>query len=171
MSSRDKLKKLLATVAPALGAAIGGPYGGIAGKFIAEKLGAPEADTAREQLELLEKKPELLLQLKQIDKDFEKHMASVGVDIFKAEVEDRKDARAHNAATRSKTPAVLSWLIVLFNFGVIGFLLAYGTPDGLDPMLLGRLLGTLDLAFGMVLNYWLGSSHGSRSKDAAIAPK
>jgi hypothetical protein len=31
------------------------------------------------------------------------------------------------------------------------------------------VFGTLSTAFGMVLNYWLGSSNGSRQKDATIA--
>lgn len=168
MSSSDKLKKVLAAVAPALGAAVGGPFGGIAGKFLADKLGNKDADTPAEQLALVQaaiKDPQKLLELKQIDKDFEKFALQNGLDLYRAEIDDRKDARANMAALKSKTPAALSWLIVLGFFGVTGYLLGWGTPEGLDPMLLGRLLGNLDTAFGMVLAFWLGSSHGSRAKD------
>jgi hypothetical protein len=81
------------------------------------------------------------------------------------EADDRKDARAMFVATRARTPAVLSWVVVIGFFGVTGFLLKYGQPSDLDDLLLGRLLGTLDAAFATVLAFWLGSSFGSRQKD------
>ena len=85
----------------------------------------------------------------------------------KLEADDRKDARGMLIATRARTPAVLSWIVVVGFFGVTTFLLKYGKTPGLDDLLLGRLLGTLDAAFATVLAFWLGSSFGSRQKDEA----
>jgi F0F1-type ATP synthase assembly protein I len=172
-----KLKQILKTVAPVLGMAVGGPFGPIAGKLLADALG--EKPPANEgAMEALVQKamadPALIVKLKEVDAQLETRLKELGVDIAKVEaemqrtaVDNTKDARAMQVANKAKTPAILSAVVVIGNFAVIGYLLGWGTPQGLDPMLLGRLLGTLDIAFGIVLNFWLGSSHGSRSKDAA----
>jgi hypothetical protein len=47
----------------------------------------------------------------------------------------------------------------------------YGKPTGLDDVILGRMLGTIDMAFGLVLSFWLGTSHGSRTKDELLGKK
>lgn len=176
-----KLKQILKTVAPVIGAAVGGPYGTIAGKMLADALGEkpPANEAAMESLvQKAMSDPALILKLKEVDAMLETRLKELGVDILKVEAEmqrtaadNTKDARATMVALRARTPAMLSWLIVIGNFAVIGYLLVHGTPKELDPMLLGRLLGTLDLAFGVVLNFWLGSSHGSRAKDGAAAQK
>lgn len=169
MSTSDKLKKLLGTVAPALATAYGGPFGGIAAQYIKDKLGVPEADTPREQLELLEKRPDLLLQLKQIDKDFEKHMASVGVDIFKTEVDDRKSAR--ELAKVNMVPQIM--LTIMFIVGYFWLLFVFLTADtsGISEWqkgIVGTLLGILTAAIPQILAFWFGSSHGSQKKDATL---
>lgn len=166
-STSDKLKKLLGTVAPALATAYGGPFGGLAAKWISDKLGAPEADTPREQLELLEKRPDLLLQLKQIDRDFEKHMASVGVDIFKTEVDDRKDARA--LARGDMRPQII--LSTLYNFGYFALLYGFISAGASEfnewqKGIIGTLIGILTAAIPQINAFWFGSSHGSQKKDA-----
>ena len=61
---------------------------------------------------------------------------------------------------KARTPAALSWFIVLAAFGIEGALLLGWYPEAKVPdIVVGRILGTLDLALGIVLNYWLGSAH------------
>jgi hypothetical protein len=43
-----------------------------------------------------------------------------------------------------------------------------GQPKGIDGVVLGRILGTLDSALMLVLGYYFGSSAGSAEKTAAI---
>ncbi len=50
-----------------------------------------------------------------------------------------------------------------------GYLIVHGNPAQLDDVILGRLLGTLDTSFGIVLAYWLGTSFSSKSKDETIS--
>jgi hypothetical protein len=70
--------------------------------------------------------------------------------------------------TSARTPAVLSWIVVIATFVMYGFLLRHGNPAALDDVILGRILGTLDTAFGVVLAFWLGTSFSSRQKDDTI---
>lgn len=47
-------------------------------------------------------------------------------------------------------------------------LLKYGAPAGLDGVVLGKILGTLDAAALIVLNYYFGSTRTSRAQVEAI---
>lgn len=66
-------------------------------------------------------------------------------------------------------PAILSALIVCSIFVLYSYLMVNGNPAGLDDVILGRILGTLDTAFGVVLAYWLGTSKSSHDKDVTIS--
>lgn len=171
MSTSDKLKKMLAAVAPTLGLAIGGPFGGIAGKFLAEKLGKPEADTPGELLAVVEgamKDPQLVIQLKQIDTDFEKFAMQNGLDLYRAEIDDRKDSRAM-AVKAGMAPQIT--LTVIFNVGYFWLLYIFLTANTSaitewQKGIVGTLLGILTAAIPQILAFWFGSSHGSQKKDA-----
>jgi hypothetical protein len=175
MSSKDKLKKILSAVAPALGTAIGGPFGGLAGKFLADKLGDGTADTPAEQLALVEKAmkdPAAMIQLKAIDTDFEKHMASIGLDIYRTEVDDRKSAR--DMGKVNMWPQII--LGTIYNIGYFALLygfLSAGTEDFNEWQkgVIGTLIGILTAAIPQINSFWFGSSHGSQKKDAALPQK
>ena len=66
-------------------------------------------------------------------------------------------------------PGFLSLAVVFINFTVYAHLLTNGNPTGLDDVILGRIMGTLDTAFGVVLAYWLGTSKSSHDKDVTIS--
>ena len=53
--------------------------------------------------------------------------------------------------------------------GLEGYVLTKGMPSEVPDIVAGRILGTLDMAFGTVLAFWLGSSRGSQVKDSALA--
>jgi hypothetical protein len=161
-------KSLLGTVAPILGTALGGPFGGMAFKAIAEALGLSEQTEEAISTALSGAKPEDLLKLKQADQQFAKDMKALDVDLAKLEQSDRQSARELVTVAKSYTPSVLSWLVIVGAFVMYGYLIRFGNPVGLDDVLLGRMLGTLDTAFGLVLAYWLGTSFSSRQKDATI---
>jgi hypothetical protein len=175
MSASNKLKQLLSTIAPALGAAVGGPFGGIAGKFIADKLGDKTANTQAELASLVERAvsdPTMIVQLKQASNDFEKHMASVGVDIFKTEVDDRKDARS--MAKANMWPQIV--LSTVYNVGYFVLLYVFISSGATEfnewqKGIIGTLIGILTAAIPQINSFWFGSSHGSQKKDAATAQK
>jgi hypothetical protein len=60
-------------------------------------------------------------------------------------------------------------MIVAGFFALNGYLIVNGNPDALADVILGRIQGSVDMAFGTVLAYWMGTSQGSKNKDAVIA--
>lgn len=162
-----KLRDILKPVATTLATALGGPFAGLAVEAIGSALGVdkPTQETITKALTSGHLTGEQIAALKAAEQAFILRCKELDIDIERLIVEDRKDARAMLVATRAKTPAALSWLVTIGFFGVAAYLLKYGKPVGLDDLLLGRLLGTLDMAFGTVLAFWLGTSYGSRTKD------
>jgi Na+-driven multidrug efflux pump len=58
----------------------------------------------------------------------------------------------------ARMPHWLALITVLIVGVVEGSILHYGAPPGLDGVVLGRVLGTMDSALIMVLSYYFGSS-------------
>jgi hypothetical protein len=161
-------KALLGTVAPVLATAVGGPLGGIAAKAISEALGLSEQTEEAISTALAGAKPEDLLKLKEADQKFRRDMKALDVDLAKLEQADRQSARELTITGKARTPALLSWIVVVGTFVMYGWLVRFGNPLELDDVILGRILGTLDTAFGIVLAYWLGTSFSSKQKDETI---
>ena len=90
-----KLKSIVKAVAPTLGAALGGPAGGMAAKIISEGiLGKPDASEAEIEDFLLTASPEQMLELKKLDAQFAVDMKKLDIDVFRIESDDKKSARA-----------------------------------------------------------------------------
>jgi len=99
--------ELLKTLAPMIGTALGGPLGGAAAAFIADKLGL-EAKTVEAVSEVLNSgkmTPEQVAQIKLAEIEFQKFLKQNAIDLEKVHAEDRGSARAMLAAVRSKVPA------------------------------------------------------------------
>ncbi|KQT65866.1 MULTISPECIES: glycoside hydrolase family 73 protein [unclassified Aureimonas] len=74
------------------------------------------------------------------------------------------------------TPSILSGLVVIGFFGAIALLMTGSFPETAgepgsvtSPQIVNLLFGALATAFATVLNFWFGSSLGSRRKDATTA--
>lgn len=65
---------------PFIGAALGGPLGGIAAEFVGSKLGLPHSTIDSVKTALSGATPEQQVQLKQIEADFQLKMAALGYD-------------------------------------------------------------------------------------------
>lgn len=154
-------KALVGTVAPTLATALGGPLAGMAVSAIGSALGLDEnASEAQVSAALATSKPEMLVALRQADQEFKKHMADVGVKLEEIVTKDRDSARQMQVATKARTPAILSWMVVILT-GTLYSYMIMGDYEKLsvDSLILGRILGTLDMAFGVVLAYWLGAAY------------
>lgn len=165
------IKDLVKAIAPTAATLLGGPLAGMAVKAIGDAIGMDDATEEKIGAALTggQLSGEQIVAMKQADNALKVRMAELGIRADELVVEDRKSAREMLAATNARTPAVLSWIVVLGNFVCYAYLFHYGNPTGLDDVLLGRILGTLDTAFGVVLAFWLGTSYSSRSKDATLA--
>jgi len=154
--------KTLGSIAPALATAIGGPLAGAATKFIAANLLGDESASI-EQIEsaVLGASPDQLTELKAMDLDFKKHMASLGVDVFKIEAEDKQSARAEHK--HSKMPAVLSVMMTMFIIGIVVSLFSFEPPTGAREVLF-MLLGVVVKEWSNSMGFWYGSTRSSQIK-------
>ncbi|MCA3116423.1 MAG: hypothetical protein ING91_19510 [Rhodocyclaceae bacterium] len=157
-------KSLVATVAPMLGTALGGPLVGVAVKAIGDALGMPDADEHQIAEALSAPSSDALLALKQADQAFKVRMRELGISEEQLHAADRADARNMQAATRSWTPPILAGVVSVGFFGILIYLLAYGMPsNGGEALLI--LLGAMAAAWGQVMQFYFGSSAGSARKD------
>lgn len=166
------LKKILGNIGCAALGTIAPPFGGMASNLIKEALGLEE--TASEQqvsTALQNATPDQVAKLKQIDNQFKIDMEKLGVDVLKIDQADRDSARNMQVQTKSKIPATISIFITLGFFGVLYIMITSGLPDGgqRDAMLI--MLGALGAAFTQVVNFWLGSSNGSKEKTDIMGKK
>jgi hypothetical protein len=80
---------------------------------------------------------------------------------------DRDSARKREMEVKDWTPSVLSWTVLAF-WGLGNyFVFTHALPAGSET-LIARVLGTIDMAVGLVLGYYFGSSAGSASKSDTI---
>jgi len=166
-------KEMVRGIAPTLGAALGGPMGGIAVKFLADSvLGLPEGASEMDVSDaILSSAPDMLLKLKQSDRDFAVQMQKLDVDVFKLEVKDKDSAR--------KLFSINIWpqisLSVIFVTGYIYVVALFLTGDVSIPTELKSefaiILGVLTAGMANILQFWFGSSFGSKEKTAQIGNK
>lgn len=163
-------KRVLGSLAPTLAAAFGGPVAGTAAKFLADKLlGKPDASQAEIEAGILGATPEQLATLRELDNEFRIAMEKINVDVFALEVDDRKSAR--EMAKVNMWPQVALSILVIGGYFILVYMLFSGEmklTDGMAQM--GNvLIGVLTAVIPMVFQFWFGSSHGSKSKTAAIS--
>jgi hypothetical protein len=171
----DNVKNIIKTVAPVLGTALGGPLGGLAGGLLSKALGAADGSgnivpATQKQIEaaILGSDPATLLALKQCEADLQKHLQDLGVQEDQLAYADRDSARKREEVVQDWTPRLIAWLVVILTVAGEGLMMFYGTPKTVDPIVLGRVLGTWDSALMLVLGYYFGSSAGSAAKTEAI---
>lgn len=149
--------------------ALGGERAAEAAKTVIEAAQtATGADTPDKALEALHGSPDAVLAYHRALLDSRLEFERLAVRRDEIAAQDRDSARRMAAETKAHTPAVLSWLIVGATLGLEGYVLLCGIPAGASELVVGRVLGTLDMAFGTTLAYWLGTSASSRAKDDVI---
>lgn len=166
-------KTIVKTVAPALGAALGGPLIGSAiatiGAVLLPGKTAPSVDEVAAAV--CSASPEALLALKKADAEFAVKMKEMEIDVFRLEVEDRKSAR--ELFTVNYWPQiVLSTVFIVGYFIVLVTVMNGKVAAEVGPSwqpVLNTILGVLTASIPTILAFWFGSSFGSREKTAALA--
>lgn len=165
-------KSVLGNLAPAVAAAFGGPLAGTATKFLADKLlGKPDADQTEVEAAILGATPDDLAKLRELDNEFRIAMSKLDIDIFALEVEDRKSAR--DMAKDNMWPQIVLSVLFLGGYFALVFMLFSGEVELTEQnQQMGQiLLGVITGAVPSILQFWFGSSHGSKSKTAALSNK
>jgi hypothetical protein len=163
-------KSIVGTVAPVLATALGGPLAGVAVKAIAAGLGKPEAKESEVAEILAGGDPQMLAKLREIDRQFEKDMAALGVDLEKIAAEDRANARAREVSLGGDwTVRILAYTII-GSFCALVFSVLFGQVTA-ESTIAGAVIGYLSAKAEQVVSYYFGSSAGSKTKTEALAKR
>jgi membrane-bound ClpP family serine protease len=168
----DLLKQfgpLLSQVAPTIATALGGPLAGIAVKTLSNSLLGHENGTEEDVATAMQSAtPEQLGAIKKIDADFKVRMKELDIDLERISAGDRESARKMQTQSNDWIPRVLALLITVGFFGILVWMLVNGMPtSGTEALLM--MLGALGTAWTGVINFYYGSSAGSKAKTEAIA--
>jgi gas vesicle protein len=159
----------LKTLAPLLGTALGGPLGGAAAAFLADKLGI-ESKTVEAVTEVLNSgkmTPDQIANIKLAELDFKKFTETNKIDVMKVEAADRADARDTFKVTRSRVPAALTFLITVGFFGVL--IAMFKWPEVKESAPLMIMLGSLGTAWTGACAFWFGTTNSSADKNQMLA--
>jgi heme A synthase len=165
MNFGQKALQILKTFAPTLALAVGGPVGPFAAAALHAVFGT--VDDKGAEAAILGATPEQLAALQKADRDFETHMADLGVTKDKMVFDDIANARAREISVRDNTPRILAYVVTTGFFLVLGYMLKYGTPPtGSEAFLV--MLGSLGTAWAGIMTYYYGSSAGSAAAHQAV---
>lgn len=157
----------LKTLAPLLGTALGGPLGGAAASFIADKLGIKEStvEAVSDVLNSGKMSAEQVAALKQAEIEFKRFLEGNKIKLEEIHAGDRKSARDMQIATASRIPGTLALLVTAGFFGILIYMLR-GDYTPTDALLV--MLGSLGTAWTSIVAYYYGSSSGSQAKSAML---
>ncbi len=160
----------LKTLAPTVASALGGPLAGAAVSALGSILGVEQP--TQESIARLFKDGQLsadnLAEIRKLELKYQADERERGFRFAELEFKNTADARDMQKQTRSYFPATLSSFVTIGFFGILITMLIYEYKPT-EPLLI--MLGALGAAFGAVVNFWLGSSHGSQNKDTLLAEK
>ncbi len=158
----NDLIRLLGNIAPALASLVAGPAGGLAVSAIADKFGVK--DTVEEVAKAIAGDPEAARKLAELD-----------LETLKAEYANTADARAMQVAALNQSDVfskrftmylTMFWSVAAVAY--VGFITFGVIPDKnirFADTILGFILGTV---VATMLNFWFGSSIGSKEKGEAL---
>ena len=163
--------EFLKTLVPMLGTALGGPFGGIAAGFIAEKLGL-ESKTVDAVIKALDDNKMTADQVSAIrlaEIEFTKFLAQNEITLAQLDTQNTTDARKRDTAlgVHNYRADSMYLLAVLLIVGMVYVVLRSGLDEyakGIITLVLGRFLGYLD----NIYNFEFGSTRSNKTKDATI---
>lgn len=161
---------LLGQIAPTIATAIGGPVAGMAVKALASALGlSQDASSDDVQTALMNATPEQLAAVKKIDADFKVQMKELDIDLERIAAGDRDSARNMQMQTNDWIPRAMAVMVTFGFFGILTWLLTKGVPPTGSETLI-YMLGALGTAWTGIVQFYFGSSAGSKAKtDALVA--
>jgi hypothetical protein len=171
MSLLDTFGPLLGQVAPTIATALGGPLAGVAVKALSGVLLGHENGSEDDvKAAMASASPDQLAALKKIDADFKVSMKELDIDLERIAAGDRDSARKMQTETKDWVPKLLAIVITLGFFGILVWMLVQGMPQtGTEALLM--MLGALGTAWTGVVNFYYGSSAGSKAKNDMLAAK
>jgi hypothetical protein len=164
------MNNFLKSIVPLIGTALGGPLGGAAAAFVADKLGIADKtiEAVSEVLNSGKMTPEQISALKLAELDFQKFLESNKIKLEEISAADRNSAREMLKTTRSYVPATLTFVITAGYFvTLLGMMTKAFTVEDSQVMLI--MLGQLGTAWGVSIAFWFGTTSGSKDKTDILA--
>lgn len=165
-------KNIVSTVAPWVGAAIGGPLGSTAVSVVADALGLSEKTESAIKQAISGTTPEQMLALKKADQEFAVRMQELGFsqvkDLEAIAAGDRDSARKREMEVKDHTPRNLAYAITVGFFSVLLLLMFADFPENSKEVLY-IMLGTLGTSWTACISYYFGSTAGSKVKSELLA--
>ena len=159
-------KKTLSTVAPLIATALGTPVAGLAVSAAVQSLGLSENTVEALEQAVMGGNPETLMKLKGAESAFKVEMKRLNIDVMKLDTADRDSARL---LAKDKGIWLQAGLTVLFVvlFSLLLYLIFSGEEVVHSSMrdIANFLLGTLTGILIQQMNFWFGSSEGSKRKS------
>ena len=149
------LSNIVGAVAPTLGTALGGPFGGMAGDVISKVLGV-DNDPASLEKAIASATPEQLIEIKKAEKEFEAKMKELDVDLYKLETAEKQDAR--KTFSKDWTARIIGIAMVGGFLGYI-FLVTLQPPEQNSEALINLVLGYLGGLASAVISFYFGASN------------
>ena len=163
---------IIRTVAPWIGTALGGPFGGMAVEAAANALGLSDKTADAVKQALGGATPDQLLALKKADQDFAVQMQALGfkqiADIEAIAAADRRDARSMQVANKSRMPSLLTCGTGAGFFITLWALFFTAIPPGNRDIIV-YMCGQLAAAFAACLAFWVGTTSDSGRKTEMLA--
>jgi len=164
----SKIGGLLGQIAPTIATAIGGPVAGMAVKALAGALGlSQDSSTDDVQTALMNATPEQLAAIKKVDADFKVQMKELDIDLERIAAGDRDSARNMQMQTNDWIPRAMAIMVTFGFFGILTWLLTKGVPPTGSETLI-YMLGALGTAWTGIVQFYFGSSAGSKAKTNAL---
>lgn len=164
--------KLISTVAPWIGTALGGPLGGMAVEAAANALGLTDKTVDSVKQALAGVTPDQMLALKKADQDFALQMQALGfknvADMEAIAAGDRDSARRMQTAKPSPVPALLTCFVVGAFTATLVLLLKFDVP-ATNRDIVVYMIGQLSGGFTSALAFWLGTTRDSGRKTELLA--
>lgn len=165
---KGRLRKAVAKSAPKIAEALGGPLAGAAVAAIARAIfGNEDADENVLADAVAAASPEQLIALKRAENEFRIAIRQAAVEESRIDAGDRASARERQHKMRDWTPSILGALIVAGFFVTLAAMVSRRLPDGADTEF-SIMLGALATMTAAVVNYFFGSSAGSREKTMLL---
>ena len=156
----DWLMKLVPTIATCLG----GPLAGLAVTAVSKALGIDE-DKVQDVIDSGKLNADQIASLKQAEIELQRQAQELGLNFEQLAVQDRASARDLQKETKSFIPPLLSVLVTIGFFGILGGLMS-GKIMTSDALML--MLGSLGTAWTGIIAFYFGSSASSQAKDQMI---
>jgi hypothetical protein len=134
-------------------------------------LGKPDGSEEEVATALAVATPAQIVELRQLDHAFKKHLVDAGIRLEELAMQDRDSARRREAAVKDWIPGALGFLVVGGFLGAVWAIItgqAVGLDDPVVVGVLGTVIGYLSAKADQVVSYYYGSSAGSAKKTETI---